>query len=136
MVTHYAPKGQHEAVEAVILADDELRLAKVVLERFHWGLDEVIEIDLWSKDRRASDIYGRVRAMKLDMEVSEYDPQSNMITGSMLRVVTAFRGNWFEPLTGDDDGDTRFEWEPLPDGLDVPTLKAALGDRFIEVPHV
>ena len=31
--------------------------------------------------------------------------------------------------------EVRFEWEPLPDGLDVPTLKAALDDRFIEVPH-
>lgn len=135
MVTHYAQRGEHTAIESVLLAPDDLAVARHVIKRSGLGDDGEDDIEMEpSANPEGQAIADRAKAMCMDTrQETGLKIHRGAIVGPALQVMAVCRGDWFLAPTDTFYGCTRFTWEPLEGNIDIETIKAAFGERFIEL---
>lgn len=134
MVTHYSQKDNHEAMEAIVLAPSEdVLIAWLDRVKLYGWLDDVTrdgDEAEWSPRELTPDEEARAIAIGLSVERKAW---GITISGSKAALFRLTRGNYFEEPEDLYYGCTQYQWEAVASGADFDVLRAALGDRFVEL---
>lgn len=141
-IKHYAPKDSETGLHSVWSAPSEQVFWDNIKPHFNLEYNDSDEDDEDSDDTEKSEPEAEVknssadileRAARFNVTVEPSWGKYYRLTGKINDIIRTLRGDTFREVEDAYYGVTQFEWEEIDGDLDVETLRAALGDRFMEV---
>lgn len=141
-IKHYAPKDSETGLHSVWSAPSEQVFWDNIKSQFYLEYNDSDDVDEDSDDSEESKPEAEIknpsadileRAAKFNVTVEHSCGEYYRLTGKINDIIRTLRGDTFREVEDAYYGVTQFEWEEIDGDLDVETLRAALGDRFMEV---
>ena len=140
--THYAPKDSKTGLHSIVSSPSEDAFWEHVNSKFsleYNDTEEDEEYDGEEEDAKPEteiknpDADTLERAARFNVTVEPSWGDYYRLVGKANDIIRTLRRNTFQEISDAYYGVTQFEWEDIDGDIDVETLRAALGDRFVEV---
>lgn len=138
---HYSPKDSETGLHSIVSAPSEDAFWKHIKSQFsleYNDIDEEEEQDDEGEEKPETEVKNPDaneldRAKQFNVAVEPSWGDYYRFSGKTNDIIRTLRGDTFQEPEDTYYGVTQFEWEDIDGDLDVATLKAALGDRFVDV---
>jgi len=145
-VTYYAERGNGTGIDCIVSAPSEDILVKYLFQKFMVTdeaeaelVEEIFGVPPKVVSVYLSDLTGDTDVIEraLSLGLSFIDDGDPRIRGLKYKMIIALRGDYWSHVIERCYCPYRFRWTPIgvADGLDIETLRTALGARFVELPY-
>ena len=139
---HYAPKDSETGLHSIVSAPSEDAFWEHIKPTFNLEYNDTDEDEEQDGEEEGDKPETEVenpdadtleRAARFNVTVEPSWGEYYRLVGKVNDIIRTLRRDSFQEVDDAYYGVTQFEWEEIDGNLDVETLRAALGHRFVEV---